>query len=145
MLLVADLRPAVGGVPFGAGPHDATFIGRDLAPEDVPDLDDNRHRCELYNLFMEFGSLALASILAHEMGHSLGLVPPGLPPQGLFAGVEADWVVTLAPDAHIDTAGLNVMQTGASVNWFEALAGDRPRFEPLSWAYLRRQLVVGPN
>jgi hypothetical protein len=53
--------------------------------------------------------------------------------------------VTVAPDAHIDTAGLNVMQTGGNLNITEALAGELPRFEPLSWAYLRRMLVVGPN
>jgi len=36
------------------------------------------------------------------------------------------------------------MQTGGNLNLTEAIGGERPAFEPLSWAYLRRQLVVGP-
>lgn len=143
-IALAGYRPAVGGVAFGDDPDDHHFLGQDLTAADLPaDSGNAAVRIEIYNLFVEFGALALSSILAHEIGHSLGLVPFGLPPEGLFAGVDVDWVVTLAPDAHIDTEGLNVMQTGASVNWIEAVGGARPRFEPLSWAYLTRQLVVG--
>jgi hypothetical protein len=142
-LLLEDIRPALGGTPFGLAEGDALFIGQDVDPATLPAA--YRQRASRYNLLVQFGSLALAAILSHEIGHSLGLVPFGAPPKGLFAGVEADWMVTYAPDAHIDTEGLNVMQTGASVNWLEAASGDLPRFEPLSWAYLRRQLVVGPN
>jgi len=141
-LLLSDMRPALGGTPYGLAEGDALFIGQDVDPGTLPA--NFRQRATRYNLLIQFGSLALAAILSHEIGHSLGLVPYGAPPAGLFAGIEADWVVSLAPDAHIDTAGLNVMQTGGSVNWLEAATGDLPRFEPLSWAYLRRQLVVGP-
>jgi len=141
-LLLSDMRPALGGTPYGLAEGDALFIGQDVDPGTLPT--NYQQRAARYNLLMQFGSLAIAAILSHEIGHSLGLVPFGPPPGGLFAGVETDWTVTLAPDAHIDTAGLNVMQTGASVNWLEAATGDLPRFEPLSWAYLRRQLVVGP-
>jgi len=144
-IALAGYRPAVGGTPFGDDPDDHHFLGRDLTGADMPPgSGEAAVRIEIYNLFIEFGALALSSILAHEIGHSLGLVPYGLPPEGLFAGVDVDWIVTLAPDAHIDTEGLNIMQTGGSVNWIEAVGGARPRFEPLSWAYLTRQLVVGP-
>jgi len=144
--LLADYRPSQGGVAFGDDPDDHWFIGQDLEASDLPeDSGAAAARIEVYNLLVEFGALALSSILAHEMGHSLGLVPFGLPPEGLFAGVDVDFTVSLAPDAHIDTPGLNIMQTGGSVNWVEAVGGDMPRFEPLSWAYLTRQLVVGPQ
>jgi len=141
-LLLGECRPSLGGIPFGAAVGDSYFIGRDVDPNTVPN--DYAGRATRYNLLMQFGSLAIAAILSHEVGHSLGLVPFGPPPEGLFAGVQTDWVVSLAPDAHIDIAGLNVMQTGASVNWAEAISGALPVFEPLSWAYLTRQLVVGP-
>lgn len=140
-LLLADIRPALGGTPFGLEEGDDLFIGRDVDPATLPSA--IRQRAQRYGIIIQFGSLALAAILTHEIGHSLGLVPFGAPPDGLFAGIEADFTVTFAPDAHIDTIGLNVMQTGGSVNWLEAATGDLPRFEPLSWAYLRRQLVVG--
>lgn len=143
VLLLEPYRPAQGGVAFGDHPDDAQFLGRDGV--DVGTLTgDAPQRYAIYELVMDLGSMALASILAHEMGHSLGLVPFGAPPDGLFAGVRADFTVTLAPDAHIDIEGLNVMQTGGNLNLSEAVGGERPAFEPLSWAYLRRQLVVGP-
>ena len=143
--LLADLLPSEGGVPIGGHPSDALFIGLD--PDDVPALPDDtaRHRAQLYALGVDLGALALASILTHEIGHSLGLVPYGPPPQGLFAGVDGpSFLASFAPDAHIDTAGLNIMQTGGSVDWTAAL-GEDPRFNALNWAYLRRQLVVGPQ
>jgi hypothetical protein len=140
-LLLADIRPALGGTPYGLAEGDDLFIGQDLDPGALPSA--VRQRASRYQLLIRFGSLAIAAILTHEIGHSLGLVPSGAPPKGLFAGVRADWMASYAPDAHIDTVGLNVMQTGGSVNWLEAATGDLPRFEPLSWAYLRRQLVVG--
>jgi hypothetical protein len=142
VLLVADYRPAQGGIPFGEAPGDAQFIGLDVDPASL--TGNVRARAEIYDLIVNLGGLALASILCHEVGHSLGLVPYGPPPKGLFAGVATDFVVTLAPDAHIDTEGMNVMQTGGNLNVLEAFSGDEPAFEPLSWAYLRRQLVVGP-
>lgn len=142
-LVLQEYRTATGGTPFGDEPGDVLFLGKDLTALDMPDGSFAAQRIDIYNLFVEFGALGLASILAHEIGHSLGLVPEGLPPEGLFAGVETDFIVSLAPDAHVDTEGLNIMQTGGSVNWLEAVSGARPRFEPPSWAYLTRQLVVG--
>ena len=93
---------------------------------------------------VEFGGLAIGATLAHEIGHSLGLVPPGPHPGGLFAGVEGlSFTDNVIDDAHIDTPGLNVMQTGKVTNWMEALS-QSPSFNALNMAYLRRRLVVGP-
>ncbi len=140
-IILADIRPGLGGQPFGSIASDAAFIGRDVELTTLPPAVQDRAR--LYQILIDFGALGLAAILTHEVGHSLGLVPVGLPPEGLFAGIDVDFVVAVAPDAHIDTEGLNVMQTGGSVNWLEVATGDSPRFEPLSWAYLKRMLVVG--
>lgn len=143
VLLLEPYRPAQGGVAFGDDPDDLQFLGRDdVDPATLTGSAPSRYA--IYELVMDLGGMALASILAHEIGHSLGLVPPGAPPSGLFAGMDVDFVVTVTDDAHIDTDGLNVMQTGGNLNISEAIGGERPVFEPLSWAYLRRQLVVGP-
>jgi hypothetical protein len=133
---------AVAGAPVGTHAQDALVLSPTANPTSFTLPQATRQRAVLRAL----DALArnIASTAAHEIGHSLGLVPSGAPPKGLFAGVRADWMASYAPDAHIDTVGLNVMQTGGSVNWLEAATGDLPRFEPLSWAYLRRQLVVGP-
>lgn len=143
VLLLEPYRPAQGGTPFGDDPDDLQFLGRDdVDPGTLTGTAPSRYA--IYELVMDLGGMALASILAHEIGHSLGLVPPGAPPVGLFAGMDVDFVVTVTDDAHIDTEGLNVMQTGGNLNLTEAIGGERPAFEPLSWAYLTRQLVVGP-
>jgi hypothetical protein len=141
-LLLGACRPDLGGVPFGASPHDAAFIGLEVPPGDLPEA--SLERAELYGLVMRFVALGLASILAHEVGHSLGLVPSGPPPHGLFAEVSVDFVASVTTAAHIDLPGLNLMQTGGSAQVGEILSGAEPAFEPLSLAYLRRMLVVGP-
>lgn len=142
VLLLADILPSRGGVAIGSRPEDSAFIGLDTFDGGALDSTTLR-RAELYVLAIDLVSLALASILAHEIGHSLGLVPYEPPPLGLFAGVAGpSFLESFAPDAHIDTADLNIMQTGGSVNWALALSSD-PAFNPLNWAYLRRQLVVG--
>lgn len=139
-LLLEQLLPGVGD-PIGTLPMDADILSPDFDPDTWPDS-DAVDRYTLLEFAVEMGGLALASTLCHEMGHSLGLVPYGLPPDGLFAGVE-DLVFTdhFVASAHIDTAGLNVMQTGAVTNWVEAL-GQVPEFNALNLAYLRRQIVV---
>ena len=57
--------------------------------------------------------LAIGVVTAHEMGHALGLVPDGLPPEGLFGGLTGirglgDRVTSL----HADYPGLNLMEAG---------------------------------
>lgn len=145
ILLLEPYRPSQGGTAFGDHTDDMSFLGKDGDEIDRASLSaDAAQRFAIYELVIDLGGMALASILAHEIGHSLGLVPFGAPPVGMFAGVRADFTVTLADDAHIDIEGLNVMQTGGNLDIAEAIGGERPAFEPLSWAYLRRQIVVGP-
>jgi hypothetical protein len=142
--LLASIRPDLGGTPFGGHPGDAHVIGIDGIPPNLPPIEGIDDRAFYYDLLINFMALGLASVLTHEMGHSLGLVPYGPPPEGLFAGVAVDFVEAVAPDAHIDTAGMNIMQTGGSADVGAILGGEIPAFEPLSMAYLRRMLVVGP-
>ena len=130
------------GVPMGELPTDAQAMdpGYDPSPTDPPELVE-RH--QLYRLVVELLGQALAATLAHEIGHSIGLVPPGAPPEGLFAGLPGLNLTDYDIEGwHIDTPGLNVMQTGAVTNWIEAV-GQPMRFNPLNIAYLRRRLVVG--
>ena len=141
VLLLEPILPDLG-LPVGDHPDDLRLISEGFVPTDCED-DALLERYTLIELAVSYGALALASTLAHEIGHSLGLVPPGLPPEGLFGGVSGlAFTEHDLDDAHIDSAGLNVMQTGAVTNWLEALS-DSPRFNPTNWAYLRRQLIVG--
>jgi hypothetical protein len=157
VFVTSIVRQALGH-PFGAqilkeiSPLDGTPLGMYPGDEDLldPSFDpassgDDRlvTRATILDFILEFAPMAVASTLCHEMGHSLGLVPNGPPPEGLFGGMPGLSFSTGDPGSwHVDTPGLNVMQTGKVTNWLEAL-GAVPRFEPLSMAYLRRQLVVG--
>ncbi len=142
-LLAKDIMPHLGGTPFGDAPGDELFIGKDdVVIGDLSGTTKNRY--EVYSTVMELGGLAVASILTHEIGHSLGLVPIGPPPEGLFSEVPgAGFIAGPSTEAHIDTAGLNVMQTGGTTNWFDVFT-SLPELNPLNRAYLRRRLVVGP-
>jgi hypothetical protein len=142
VLALSPILPGVG-TPLGDHALDGAAMDPDYAP--VPSDDPilvERHA--LYTLLLDLFGRAIAATLAHEIGHSLGLVPPGPPPRGLFAEMPGlSLTVHDIPDWHIDTPGLNIMQTGAVTNWVEAI-GQTMRFNPLCLAYLRRRLVVDP-
>ena len=88
---------------------------------------------------------ALGSIMAHEAGHALGLVPEGRPSVGLFGGE------TGGDYAHnIDVLGESesspwLMNAGENLS-FEQLAGFGEtgplQFRPLNYAYLRDRVIV---
>lgn len=140
--LLSPLVPAAGGTPAGLHPRDAEVLapGYDPAAETDPEV---LERYDLFVLGIDLLGLALGATLCHEMGHSLGLVPSGAPPAGLFAEMPGlSFTDHFVPGAHVDTPGLNVMQTGKVTNWLEALS-EEPRFNALNLAYLRRRLVVG--
>lgn len=140
-LILHEVSP-LDGTPLGEYPGDEQFLdpGFDPSTSGDPRL-EQRHA--IFTTIMDFATLAVAATLCHEMGHSLGLVPNGPPPEGLFGGVDGlPFTDSDAGTAHIDTPGLNVMQTGKVTSYLEALGGV-PRFNELNLAYLRRRLVVG--
>jgi hypothetical protein len=141
-ILVAEYAPASGGHPFGSEPGDAALLTPDLDPATLPEA--QRTRAARFKLLMDYVPLALASVTAHEIGHSLGLVKPGPPPYGLLGGVEGPWVVEPLDEDHIDTPGPNLMQSGRSFRLSEAF-GEPPAFNAPNLAYLRRRLVVLPD
>jgi len=141
-VLISKIFPGVG-VPFGAYPGDLKLLDPEWSSASETDA-TLRQRYGIWKLFLDVGTLGLAALTCHEMGHSLGLVQPGPPPGGLFGGASlASFVMGESDDWHLNTEGPNLMQTGASTNLVDYLQGY-PAWEPLSRAYLQRRLVVGP-
>jgi len=139
--LLQEISP-LDGQPLGTVAGDELLLDPDYAP---PDDAPQQHalRAAIASLVWKQLPVAVASALCHEIGHSLGLVPDGPPPVGLFGGVgDLPFTQSNPGSHHIDTAGLNVMQTGKVTNPAEMLT-DIPRFNQLNMAYLRRRLVVG--
>ena len=140
-LALAPMMPDIG-TPMGDHPQDERVMNPSFEP-DGADTGGAVERYQLYRLVIDLLGQALAATLVHEIGHSLGLVPPGPPPYGLFAQMPGLSITDHDIEGwHIDTPGLNVMQTGAVTNWLEAV-GQPMGFNPLNLAYLRRRLVVG--
>ena len=140
--LILDYVPAAGGTPFGSLPGDAPFAAPDFDPNDLPPEAD-AGRAGRFDFMIRMYGMALASVTTHEMGHSLGLVRPGPPPDGLLAGVPGAWVDGEVEGAHIDTPGFNLMQSGSSFDFADALEGP-PAFNAVNLAYLRRRIVSRP-
>ena len=142
LTLLQGVLPALGGQPFGALPTDTKLLDLKLDVDKLPDGPE-RDRAGLFLLELRLLSLAVASVTAHEMGHSLGMIAPGMPPHGLLGGVAGPWVIKPQDQHHIDTIGPNLMQTGDSFDPAELLT-QTPAFSPLEGGYLRRQLLILP-
>jgi hypothetical protein len=138
---LGPLLPALGGVPVGEHAHDTTVLDPAFDPATASAPEWQRWN-DIAVAVQGFGD-ALGSIVAHEAGHALGLVPPGAPGIGLYGGstgaafshdVLADGV-TSPTENHLMRAGGNF--TFASL---AGLSGPLPFFRPLDFAYLRDRI-----
>lgn len=139
-VLISEYLPGTGR-PFGSLPGDEAFVEPGFDPDQLPD--GERFRANRFVFVFDLLVLAMSSVLAHEIGHSLGLVEPGFPPQGMLADVAGPWVEAPVGGGHIDTPGFNLMQSGSSFNLGD-LSGDPPAFNAANLAYLRRLILATP-
>ncbi len=141
VLLFQDILPHTGTAP-GRHEFDEVILADDFDPANAtsPAM---RRRYNIIKLGFDALSTAAAMTIAHEMGHSMGLVTPGPPPRGLFGGVDGLSFTYADEDSwHIDMPGPNVMQAGGGAELIEAL-DNPPVYAPLNLAYLRGRIVVG--
>ncbi|MEZ4332577.1 MAG: hypothetical protein R3F35_12520 [Myxococcota bacterium] len=138
---LGGLRAADGGTPIGAEPDDAARLAaRTGGTQDAGSRGDTR-RAQIERAIDTLGDV-LGTLMAHEAGHALGLVPPGRPPVGLFGGDAGEaWAHAAASDAR----GPSLMDPGRQLT-FEQLAGEAPggplRFRAIDWAWLRDRVVL---
>ncbi len=97
---------------------------------------------------VEVVALQASSVAAHEIGHSLGLVPDGAPKKGLFGGAHEENPFTratsLSPNTshHLAFAGMNNLMAAASSTDERMRTGTGfQRFCPPAIAWLRRILI----
>lgn len=137
-----------GGARVGEDALDATILASGFDPKTASAAAADRYD-KLRFLVETLGRLA-GALVAHEMGHSLGLVANGPPPQGLFGGERNAAFVNAAQTTshHIDTPGFNLMEAGpgsapgATFNVAQYLTP--PRFNELNLAYLRGRVLLLP-
>lgn len=123
--------------PFGADANDEALLDR---PDGSP-----RSRT-IATAVERFGD-ALGTVMAHEAAHGLGLVPPGKPSLGLFAGDEEredDYAHNLTVDDAVPSERW-LMNPGGTFGFADLTGlgeGGELRFRPLNWAYLKDRLVL---
>ncbi len=152
-----------GGTPVGEHPLDEAVLAAEFDRYGSNAPDANERYDELTRVSRYIG-LALAPVIAHEMGHAMGLMPDGLPPEGFFGGrPDVSFVGAQRTNSHhCDLPGLNLMQAGGDnlelvgrlnqlaeipaggglIRLAEILSLET-QLSPLSRAYLQRRLTHG--
>ncbi len=122
------ISPHFGGTPLGADSRDALILDPDFDYLSASPLE--RKRFDQYTLARDRLASAIATLIAHELGHSLGLTMPGELPSGLHG----------TSGFHNDQARfIDVMSSALS---FEVLISEGTRFRPVNHAYLGEGLIL---
>ena len=134
--------PSRGGVPVGLHPADAVILAPGFDPGTATPEELARH--EDLSLAIERYGNAIGSVMAHELGHALGLVQPGPPGGGCFGGTGgAAFSHSVEPGGATPTPNF-LMKAGGTFN-FPKLAGlgsnPLPYFRNIEHAYLRNRIV----
>lgn len=150
------------GARLGDHPLDEVVLSPTFDPYTSTDADALARHADLMGVARYIG-IGLAPIIAHEMGHAMGLMPDGLPPEGFF-GNRPDISFIGAGRTnrhHTDFPGLNLMQAGGNffdlvsrLNQIAEFSGGglvrlaevlslETELSPLSRAYMQRRLTYG--
>jgi len=137
------LRPAAGGIPAGEHPLDVIVAAPDFGLATATPAEAARW-AQLASAVRVFAD-ALGSIVAHETGHALGLVPAGVPGGGLFGGTGGPELNHDVTPAGVSSSENFLMNAGNTFT-LSRLAGlngnPLPWFRPIDYAYLRDRLVI---
>lgn len=122
------LAPDMGGTPAGANALDATVLAPafDYATANAT----QRARWQTIMDAADDWASVIGIILAHEVGHSVGLVAPGAAPSGLFG--DASLHDTYATAAEVMAASVG----------YEAMTSLDYHFRDIDLAYLRHRVLL---
>ncbi len=160
---LAPIRPG-DGVPVGEHAQDGLVLGDAFDRHGPANTEAANRRFDDLARIARYLGLAIATVTAHEMGHAMGLVPNGAPPEGFFGDrADVDFMGDeLTNSFHADYPPVNLMQAGgnlgaivaAGARWIElpeeyglvdlamAIALET-RLSPYELAYFRRRLTYG--
>lgn len=160
---LAPILPELG-TPVGQHPEDARVLGAGFDPHAPANAGAARDRHDDLRRIARFIALAIATVTAHEMGHAMGLVPNGPPPEGFFGDrADVDFMGdSLTNPFHADYPPVNLMQAGGDLG---AIVADglrlielpeeydlvdlalaialETRLSPYELAYFRRRITYG--
>jgi hypothetical protein len=122
------LIPAMGGVPAGSHPLDAVVLQEDFDPATATGQQHARW-WTIQRAIEEWG-LVIGTILAHEIGHSIGLVAPGPSPAGLFG------------DVSLHNSNSSAAEVMAPAVGYEAMVSLPYGFRDINLAYLQQRILL---
>lgn len=144
---LSPILPPMGGVPIGEMEGDHRVADFTIPSSALSPLEKSR-RLTL-DTTVDILATGLAALMVHEIGHSVGLVPLGPPPAGLFGGAKMASFVTHPAGStgpHIDTDGPNLMQSGPGSGNMNSLDVNMLLtpffFNELNLAYLQGRVLV---
>lgn len=122
------LIPQMGGTPVGTNPLDAVVLapGFVFATATPP----QRARWQTIMDAADDWATVIGIILAHEVGHSVGLVAPGAAPSGLFG------------DATLHDTFAGATEVMAPSVGYEAMTTLQYQFRDIDLAYLRQRILL---
>jgi hypothetical protein len=122
------LCPDMGGTPAGAHPLDAVVLQPSFDYESADSAE--RARWNTVMTAMDDWATVIGVILAHEVGHSVGLVAPGDMPYGLFG------------DATLHNTFAGAAEVMAASVGYEAMTSLDYHFRDVDLAYLRQRILL---
>lgn len=122
------LCPDMGGTPAGANPLDAVVL--DPAFDYATATSQQRARWLVVMQAADDWAAVIGIVLAHEVGHSVGLVAPGNAPRGLFGD-------NTLHDSYAGAAEVMAPSVG-----YEAMTSLDYQFRDIDLAYLRQRILL---
>lgn len=137
------LMASHGGTPVGEDPLDTVVTAPTFDPGSAT-VEELTRWGVIENAVDAFAQ-TIASVIAHESGHLLGLVAHGPTPAGLYGGTTA-----AKTDHNVTPSGASpsenyLMNAGGTFSFNEMTGRNGsplPVFRVLNWAYLRDRLVL---
>ncbi|MCR4316864.1 MAG: flagellin [Planctomycetes bacterium] len=137
-----EFAPSLGGTAIGEWTSLGGVTDNDLLTGTPPGAPDETARLSALNSAIQAYANAAGAIIAHEVGHSLGLVPNGAPPKGFF-GESSDFSGSTSAHLNYNSNGIvGVMNPSAS---WSAMQGTAIQFNPLDKAYLQGKLLFNQS
>lgn len=132
------------GTPAGEHPLDAVVLDPAFERLDVTNSAEENARYDQIWLAIDSLGRATAVIIAHEVGHSMGLCSNGPPPGGLFGSVLGpSWSGGFTNDYHFDSPGPNLMAAALSFTNSISTGVNAYRFNEVNQAYLKETILLG--
>jgi hypothetical protein len=122
------LCPEMGGTPAGSHPLDAAVLRPDFDYDAASGSE--RARWNTVMAAMDDWAAVIGVILAHEVGHSVGLVAPGAMPNGLFG------------DSSLHDTFAGAAEVMAPSVGYEAMTSLDYQFRDIDLAYLRQRILL---